>query len=68
MSFGIGAFPFGIFATAFNINDGRPPPGTEHPNISENSAEKQSPPLTLASEIMYLFKIRLGRSISKNWG
>lgn len=26
MSFGIGAFPFGIFATAFNINDGRPPP------------------------------------------
>lgn len=27
MSFGIGAFPFGIFATAFNINDGRPPPG-----------------------------------------
>lgn len=29
MSFGIGAFPFGIFATAFNINDGRPPPGKE---------------------------------------
>ena len=28
MSFGIGAFPFGIFATAFNINDGRPPPGS----------------------------------------
>ncbi|KAG9487353.1 hypothetical protein GDO78_007296 [Eleutherodactylus coqui] len=28
MSFGIGAFPFGMFATAFNINDGRPPPGT----------------------------------------
>ncbi|XP_066116213.1 E3 ubiquitin-protein ligase RNF185 isoform X1 [Saccopteryx bilineata] len=26
VSFGIGAFPFGIFATAFNINDGRPPP------------------------------------------
>nr|XP_044996932.1 E3 ubiquitin-protein ligase RNF185-like isoform X1 [Jaculus jaculus] len=26
MSFGIGAFPFGIFATAFNIKDGRPPP------------------------------------------
>ncbi|XP_078409880.1 E3 ubiquitin-protein ligase RNF185 isoform X2 [Cetorhinus maximus] len=26
MSFGIGAFPIGIFATAFNINDGRPPP------------------------------------------
>ncbi|CAJ0955346.1 unnamed protein product [Ranitomeya imitator] len=26
MSFGIGAFPFGMFATAFNINDGRPPP------------------------------------------
>uniref|UniRef100_A0A3B4BY81 RING-type E3 ubiquitin transferase n=1 Tax=Pygocentrus nattereri TaxID=42514 RepID=A0A3B4BY81_PYGNA len=31
MSFGIGAFPFGIFATAFNINDGRPPPGMSLP-------------------------------------
>ncbi|XP_004645615.1 E3 ubiquitin-protein ligase RNF185 [Octodon degus] len=30
MSFGIGAFPFGIFATAFNINDGRPPPGKSY--------------------------------------
>ncbi|XP_019618054.1 PREDICTED: E3 ubiquitin-protein ligase RNF185-like [Branchiostoma belcheri] len=31
MSFGIGAFPFGFFASAFNFNDGRPgpaPPGT----------------------------------------
>lgn len=36
MSFGIGAFPFGIFATAFNINDGRPPPGTMHPFCSES--------------------------------
>jgi len=36
MSFGIGAFPFGIFATAFNINDGRPPPGTMHPVFSES--------------------------------
>jgi len=25
MSFGIGAFPFGLFASVFNINDGRPP-------------------------------------------
>ena len=25
-SFGIGAFPFGIFASAFNFNDGRPAP------------------------------------------
>ena len=37
MSFGIGAFPFGIFATAFNINDGRPPPGSwvfhNNPNV-----------------------------------
>ena len=24
MSFGIGAFPFGLFASVFNINDGRP--------------------------------------------
>jgi hypothetical protein len=23
-SFGIGAFPFGIFASTFNFNDGRP--------------------------------------------
>ncbi|KFM80680.1 E3 ubiquitin-protein ligase RNF185, partial [Stegodyphus mimosarum] len=30
MSFGIGAFPFGIFASSFNFGDGRPapPPGT----------------------------------------
>lgn len=31
MSFGIGAFPFGIFASTFNFNDGRPgppPPGS----------------------------------------
>lgn len=26
MSFGIGAFPFGFFASSFNLNDGRPPP------------------------------------------
>lgn len=26
MSFGIGAFPFGIFASSFNLNDGRPGP------------------------------------------
>jgi len=25
MSFGIGAFPFGLFASVFNVNDGRPP-------------------------------------------
>ncbi|XP_078476467.1 E3 ubiquitin-protein ligase RNF185 isoform X2 [Lampetra planeri] len=31
MSFGIGAFPFGFIATAFNINDGRPPPGGAAP-------------------------------------
>ena len=24
MSFGIGAFPFGFFASTFNFNDGRP--------------------------------------------
>lgn len=33
MSFGIGAFPFGFFASTFNFNDGRPPPaapGTPH--------------------------------------
>jgi len=26
MSFGIGAFPFGIFASSMNMNDGRPRP------------------------------------------
>lgn len=26
MSFGIGAFPFGLFASTFNFGDGRPPP------------------------------------------
>jgi len=26
LSFGIGAFPFAFFASAFNLNDGRPPP------------------------------------------
>jgi len=25
MSFGIGAFPFGLFASVFNVSDGRPP-------------------------------------------
>lgn len=45
MSFGIGAFPFGIFATAFNINDGRPPPGKEHRNVSGDPVkEKYTPP------------------------
>jgi len=31
MSFGIGAFPFGLFASVFNVHDGRPaapPPGS----------------------------------------
>ncbi|XP_020563343.1 E3 ubiquitin-protein ligase RNF185 isoform X4 [Oryzias latipes] len=35
MSFGIGAFPFGIFATAFNINDGRPPPAPGTPQHTD---------------------------------
>ncbi|XP_042579277.1 E3 ubiquitin-protein ligase RNF185 isoform X2 [Cyprinus carpio] len=35
MSFGIGAFPFGIFATAFNINDGRPPPAPGTPQHAD---------------------------------
>ena len=26
VSFGIGAFPFGLFASTFNFNDGRPAP------------------------------------------
>jgi E3 ubiquitin-protein ligase RNF5 len=33
MSFGIGAFPFGFFASTFNFGDGRPAPFVtpEHP-------------------------------------
>jgi len=30
MSFGIGAFPFGLFASVFNVNDGRPPARMYH--------------------------------------
>uniref|UniRef100_A0A8C9SKX9 E3 ubiquitin-protein ligase RNF185 n=1 Tax=Scleropages formosus TaxID=113540 RepID=A0A8C9SKX9_SCLFO len=41
MSFGIGAFPFGIFATAFNINDGRPPPVS----VSVLHLPRSTPPL-----------------------
>lgn len=43
MSFGIGAFPFGIFATAFNINDGRPPPGTSSPRVLSQTAVHKLP-------------------------
>ncbi|KAH3887287.1 E3 ubiquitin-protein ligase RNF185-like isoform X2 [Dreissena polymorpha] len=38
MSFGIGAFPFGIFASSFNFNNGRP--GPPQPG-SANHAEEQ---------------------------
>ena len=30
MSFGIGAFPFGLFASVFNVSDGRPPARMYH--------------------------------------
>lgn len=42
MSFGIGAFPFGLFGTMFNMNDGRPPPpqaGTQ-PHAEEQMLSK----------------------------
>lgn len=36
MSFGIGAFPFGFFASTFNLNDGRPsPPAAGTPQFQE---------------------------------
>jgi E3 ubiquitin-protein ligase RNF5 len=36
MSFGIGSFPFGFFASTFNFNDGRPPaPGAGTPQHTE---------------------------------
>ncbi|KAL3857947.1 hypothetical protein ACJMK2_012572 [Sinanodonta woodiana] len=38
MSFGIGAFPFGMFASTFNLNDGRPGPP---PPASPQHAEEQ---------------------------
>ncbi|XP_054715809.1 E3 ubiquitin-protein ligase RNF185-like [Uloborus diversus] len=36
MSFGIGAFPFGIFAPSFNFGDGRPAPAPGSPEFAED--------------------------------
>jgi len=36
MSFGIGAFPFGFFASTFNFGDGRPAPAPHSPEFAED--------------------------------
>ncbi|XP_054166271.1 E3 ubiquitin-protein ligase RNF185-like isoform X2 [Oppia nitens] len=36
MSFGIGAFPFGFFASTFNFGDGRPAPSPHSPEFAED--------------------------------
>jgi len=36
MSFGIGAFPFGLFASVFNVTDGRPPARMYHGACSDS--------------------------------
>ncbi|XP_076310708.1 E3 ubiquitin-protein ligase RNF185-like isoform X2 [Tachypleus tridentatus] len=36
MSFGIGAFPFGFFASTFNFGDGRPAPSPHTPEFQED--------------------------------
>lgn len=39
MSFGIGAFPFGFFASTFNFGDGRPVPGEFEKVLSSTLSE-----------------------------
>uniref|UniRef100_A0A672FQF5 RING-type E3 ubiquitin transferase n=1 Tax=Salarias fasciatus TaxID=181472 RepID=A0A672FQF5_SALFA len=53
MSFGIGAFPFGIFATAFNINDGRPPPAA--PGTPQHTDEQFLSRLFLFVALVIMF-------------
>uniref|UniRef100_A0A9J8CUH1 RING-type E3 ubiquitin transferase n=1 Tax=Cyprinus carpio carpio TaxID=630221 RepID=A0A9J8CUH1_CYPCA len=53
MSFGIGAFPFGIFATAFNINDGRPPPAA--PGTPQHADEQFLSRLFLFVALLIMF-------------
>lgn len=36
MSFGIGAFPFGFFASTFNFGDGRPAPSPHSADFAED--------------------------------
>ncbi|XP_060079711.1 E3 ubiquitin-protein ligase RNF185-like [Ylistrum balloti] len=53
MSFGIGAFPFGIFASTFNFNDGRPGPAP--PGSPQNREEQFLSKVFLWVAVLFLF-------------
>lgn len=53
MSFGIGAFPFGIFASAFNFNDGRP--GPPPPGSPQHAEEQFLSKFFLWVAILFIF-------------
>ena len=53
MSFGIGAFPFGFFASSFNMNDGRPP--APQPGTPQHADETFLSRIFLAIAIIFTF-------------
>ncbi|CAC5361818.1 E3 ubiquitin-protein ligase RNF185-like [Mytilus californianus] len=53
MSFGIGAFPFGIFASAFNFNDGRPAPAA--PGSPHHTEEQFLSKVFLWVAVLFMF-------------
>lgn len=53
MSFGIGAFPFGLFASTFNFNDGRPGPAA--PGSAQRTEEQFLSKVFLWVAILFMF-------------
>jgi len=53
MSFGIGAFPFGFFASTFNFNDGRPGPPT--PGTPQHGEEQFLSKIFLWVAVLFIF-------------
>ncbi|XP_070571725.1 E3 ubiquitin-protein ligase RNF185-like [Ptychodera flava] len=53
MSFGIGAFPFGIFASTFNFNDGRPRAAA--PGTPQNEEEQFLSRIFLWVALLFMF-------------
>ncbi|KFO36407.1 RING finger protein 185 [Fukomys damarensis] len=53
MSFGIGAFPFGLFTTAFNVNDRQLPPAV--PGTPQYANEQFLSGLFLSVVLMIMF-------------